>query len=188
LPVMPCMRVVGIAVIAMRLRVVVCRVGGLRDADAVAGQRRAGGRVWLGDPSGSAVPGLTSGQLSAVSCTSRTVCTASGATPTKPTSRCRWWSAGNGSTWRIQRTPHPAGAKATSFRRRVVHVEDRVHRRRGLPNKANIALPLAERWNGSAWRIQRASYPAGARSASLSGVWCTSRTGCVAVGELHPTR
>ena len=44
--------------------------------------------------------------------------------------------------------------------------------------------PLVEHWNGAAWSIQTIPNlgPANAPDSSLSGVWCTARTSCVAVG------
>jgi hypothetical protein len=42
---------------------------------------------------------------------------------------------------------------------------------------------LAERWNGSHWRIQRTILPKGAESGTLFGVSCASATGCTAVGN-----
>jgi hypothetical protein len=169
--------------IAMRLRVVVCALVGCVTLTLwLASGEPAAASGWA-IQAAPAVPGLTSGQLSAVSCTSRTVCTAVGSYTNKANIALPLVERWNGSTWRIQRTPHPAGAKATSFSGVSCTSRTACTAVGGYTNKANIALPLAERWNGSAWRIQRASHPAGARSASLSGVWCTSRTGCVAVGS-----
>lgn len=43
-------------------------------------------------------------------------------------------------------------------------------------------FPLAERWNGTRWRIQPTILPSGAKSATLAGVSCASATACTAVG------
>jgi hypothetical protein len=43
-------------------------------------------------------------------------------------------------------------------------------------------LPLAEAWNGTSWTTETTPDPAGAKSAELTGVSCTSTTSCVAVG------
>ncbi len=51
-------------------------------------------------------------------------------------------------------------------------IELRGHRRRAL----------AERWNGSAWRIGRLTIPAGAGNTALAGVSCPTPAVCVAVG------
>ena len=44
-------------------------------------------------------------------------------------------------------------------------------------------FPLAERWNGTRWRIQPTKLPTGAKSAGLAGVSCPSATACTAVGS-----
>jgi hypothetical protein len=45
------------------------------------------------------------------------------------------------------------------------------------------AVPLAERWNGRTWSIQRTPKPAGSTFSALIGVSCTSRTFCIALGS-----
>lgn len=45
------------------------------------------------------------------------------------------------------------------------------------------ARALVEGWNGARWTVQPAPSPAGASSAELYGVSCTSRATCVAVGD-----
>ncbi|MGH9297571.1 MAG: hypothetical protein ACRDZP_06285 [Acidimicrobiales bacterium] len=50
---------------------------------------------------------------------------------------------------------------------------------------ANLSSPsrtLAEKWNGTSWRIQRTFLPGGASGATFDGISCTSATACVAVG------
>jgi hypothetical protein len=42
---------------------------------------------------------------------------------------------------------------------------------------------LAERWNGTSWRIQPTILPSGAVSATFTGVSCASATACMAVGS-----
>ena len=51
---------------------------------------------------------------------------------------------------------------------------------------ASLSSPgfsLAERWNGTSWRIQTTALPKGAEASSLAGVSCTAATACTAVGE-----
>jgi len=51
---------------------------------------------------------------------------------------------------------------------------------------ASLSSPgftLAERWNGTRWRIQPTILPGGAVSATFSGVSCASATACIAVGS-----
>ena len=40
---------------------------------------------------------------------------------------------------------------------------------------------LAERWNGRSWAVMNLARPAGATSAGLTGVSCTSGLACTAV-------
>jgi hypothetical protein len=44
-------------------------------------------------------------------------------------------------------------------------------------------VTLAERWNGTAWTVQRTPNPAGSFASSLLGVSCTSASSCTAVGQ-----
>ncbi len=45
-------------------------------------------------------------------------------------------------------------------------------------------VPLVERWNGTAWSVERVPAPTGVQlSSRLTGVSCTSPTACTAVGE-----
>ena len=46
---------------------------------------------------------------------------------------------------------------------------------------------LAERWNGTSWRILRTPNPSGIASSGLLGVACTSPSACVAVGASMTT-
>ena len=51
------------------------------------------------------------------------------------------------------------------------------------PSPGGGQLGLIERWNGRAWRAQRAPLAAGARKISLNAVSCSTRNACVAVGS-----
>src|SRR5664279_4695848 len=147
---------------------------------AGAGPAMASGWVIQAAP---AVPSLTSGQFSAVSCTSRTVCIAVGSYTNKANVALPLAERWNGTRWRIERTPHPVGARGASLSGVSCTSRTACIAVGSYPNKANVALPLAERWNGTRWRIERTPHPVGARGASLSGVSCTSRTACIAVGS-----
>jgi hypothetical protein len=85
--------------------------------------------------------------------------------------------------WAIQPTPNPAGASnsvlagvscaSTRDCLAVGHFTDR----------AGAGAPLAERWDGARWSIERVARPAGARTSVLFEVSCASRSTCVAVGS-----
>lgn len=53
----------------------------------------------------------------------------------------------------------------------------------GVQSVGGSGVPLAERWNGSSWSIQRTPKPAGSMSSALIGVSCTSRIFCIALGS-----
>jgi hypothetical protein len=52
-----------------------------------------------------------------------------------------------------------------------------------LVSETETAVPLAEKWNGTAWSAQEPPAPAGAKESDLYGVSCASSTECTAVGE-----
>lgn len=139
-----------------------------------------------------------------VSCTSGTFCMAVGisgprilASPASGTSRPfavnghrlaasalsitplaeRW----DGTRWRIQPTPNPAGSGDTflfgvacSSRRACVAV--------GSAAIGKVTVPVAERWNGSRWSIQKTPRPPRSGFSELVGVSCPTSNECIAVG------
>ena len=88
----------------------------------------------------------------------------------------------NGTRWTVLAAPSPAratnsmlfGVSCTSARA-CTAVGSYSHG--SAPPKA-----LAERWNGTRWRIQGVPIPAGRNSPQLSGVSCTRARACTAVG------
>ncbi len=88
----------------------------------------------------------------------------------------RW----NGTKWRIQ--PVPAPSSPGGFLSGVACTSPSVCTAVGARTDAsgNPIGTLAERWNGTRWRIQRTPNPAA--GAGLSAVSCTSSSACTAVG------
>jgi hypothetical protein len=128
----------------------------------------------------AAPSGEGSSQLTAVSCTSATSCTAVGfsvsTSDATTQTLAEYW---DGSTWTVQPTPNPStssnqllGVSCTSVNRCTAVGYDR--RSRGS------AAPLAERWNGTKWSLQPAS--PGSVSGELEAVSCASASTCTAVG------
>jgi hypothetical protein len=121
-------------------------------------------------------------QLSGVSCTSPTACTAVGNTGSDAATAEPLAERWNGRTWTIQPTPRPAGTadgafaavSCTSPTACTAVGSAEVRAGRGIAGE-----PLAERWNGRTWTIQPTPRPAGG---GFSGVSCTSPTACTAVG------
>ena len=62
-----------------------------------------------------------------------------------------------------------------------------VPRRRYVPPsvRSSGGVPLAERWNGTAWSIQSVPKPRAPGRSFLRAVSCTSRSDCVAVGSIR---
>src|SRR6516165_8261818 len=141
---------------------------------------RWNGSTWSIQPTPNP-PGAAPSNLNAASCVSRSACIAVGSTSnsrgTSLTLAQRW----NGHTWRIQPTPSPAdGGTLTGVsclsRSSCLAVG-------GHGNPFNEVPPgtLAERWNGSRWRIQPTPNPPGG-GWWLTAVSCTSPSACTAVG------
>jgi hypothetical protein len=147
-------------------------------------------------------------QLEGVSCTSGRACTAVGssgplvvwlgystgrqlapmalrsaAAATKTTTLAERW---DGARWRIEPTPNPAGS-ANSALNGVACSSVRACTAVGSRDAGTVFVPLAERWNGSRWSIERAPRPAGSTNSELLGVSCPTSHECIAVGDYETT-
>ena len=125
------------------------------------------------------------GDLAGVSCTAARSCIAVGSSfEDDPSVQAPLIERWNGVAWRVQVTT----AKRTldgelldvscSSGIACTAVGD-------FESKKGITLPVAERWNGSSWRIQPVPSPhsyGSADEAILDAVSCTSRMSCTAVG------
>jgi hypothetical protein len=124
--------------------------------------------------------------LGSVSCTSATACTAAGwftKTVKKDVTLAEVW---NGTAWTVQATPDPAGAIVTkltgvscSSATACTAVGSSFNR------AASSDVTLAERWNGTAWKLQSTPNPAGAVASTLGSVSCSSAVACTAVGSFE---
>lgn len=122
-------------------------------------------------------------QLNSVSCPSAGNCWAVGQyrTPTSPlTVLSEEW---NGTSWSLQAIPAPTEANENwledlSCPSATYCIAVGVYKdSNGAPHG------LAERWNGTTWRIYKPPPPVGAAEAALVGVSCTSSSNCIAVGR-----
>jgi hypothetical protein len=119
----------------------------------------------------------------AVSCPSARACTAVGAqTDTRGTSTSlaeRW----NGTAWSIQATASPAGSAGSEFL--AVSCPSATACTAGGANidSSGTSVPLAERWNGTSWRVQVTPAPAGSIGSGFAGMSCSSATACTAAGS-----
>lgn len=130
----------------------------------------------------------TAEQLSAVSCTSATACTAVG-TLTSPrlegqvTVAERW----NGASWAVQPTPGNPTAAVDNFLTGVSCSSATACTAVGGIDDLEPSNPgpwsLTEVWNGRQWAIEPAVIPPNFTSATLTAVSCPSARACVAVGS-----
>lgn len=143
-------------------------------------------------------------QLQSVSCTSGTACTAVGgsgplvvrlgsgtgrpfaakaqgvaAKALKMTTLAERW---DGAHWRIEPTPNPAGSPNSSLNG-VTCSSRRACTAVGSAVAGKVSVPLAERWNGSRWSIERTPRPLEAKNSELLGVSCPTSNECIAVGD-----
>lgn len=91
-----------------------------------------------------------------------------------------------GSGWKVERTPNQnRDAAGTNELSAVSCSSGRACTAVGshAASLSSTGLPLAERWNGTRWRVQAVPAPAGSTTSLLSGVSCTSPNACTAVGS-----
>lgn len=142
------------------------------------------GTQWKIEPTPNPA-GATFSQLTAVSCTSATACTAVGDYSTSTGAALTLAERWNGATWIIQDTPNPSttsnalgGVSCTSS---TVCFATGSHEAYTSTTSLGT-VPLAERWNGSGWSIQSIPSPPGANTSGVGNVSCTSASACTAVG------
>jgi hypothetical protein len=120
--------------------------------------------------------------LYSVSCTSSTMCAAVGdydGSAGYVTVAERW----NGTSWSIQSTPNPTGATYARVTSVSCNTSTSCTAVGEYQNSSGGELTLAERWNGTEWKIQSTPNPENSRGAALVGVSCPSSIACVAVGR-----
>jgi len=118
--------------------------------------------------------------FNAVSCASARACEAVGFAGKGTGLPVALAEAFNGRKWTVQKIPNPARNSGVTLNS-VSCSSAKACTAVGLfDTRAGRTIPLAERWNGSRWRIQ--ALPALARDVSLNGVSCASASACTAVG------
>jgi len=125
--------------------------------------------------------GATTSELSGVSCADTDSCTAvgyDGGTSELVTLAEAW----NGTSWQIQATPNPPGAKGSQLFGVSCATSDECTAVGYDTNSSGETVTLAEAWNGSSWTIRSTPNPAGAATSHLYGVWCATADACTAVG------
>ncbi len=128
--------------------------------------------------------------LSSVSCTSRRFCIAvgmsykNGGVSPERTVVERW----NGRSWQVDPSPNPRGRRdallsgVSCISAHACTTVGSSHTDRGPGTVPGPSSPLVEQSNGGGWKITRTPQtPAGA----LTGISCTSRHECIAVGSIE---
>ncbi len=129
--------------------------------------------------------------LSAISCTSATSCTAVGYQLISEGEQRPLAEHWNGSSWTIQATPVPSNSDESQLEAVSCSSAASCTAVGVLSGPAYLEL-LAEHWNGKTWTVQNAPNPNGASPdkdsvSLLNGVSCTSAASCTAVGFSNPT-
>jgi hypothetical protein len=142
------------------------------------------GADWLITP----VPDPSTTNLTAVSCSSATACTAVGnggnAISGFVTLAERW----DGTNWTAQTTPNqPGGGQGTYFTGVSCPNNTSCTAVGAYRDSSGHQFPFAARWNGTSWVATTAPNPTGATISELDAVSCASRTACVAVGSQGPS-
>jgi hypothetical protein len=127
--------------------------------------------------------GATATSLSAVSCTRPRACTATGSYHTRSGKVLAFAATWNGARWQVRSARSPLGADGT-YLDAVSCTSPRACTATGVYYiSSGRGRALAERWNGTTWRIQPTPAPAPASVQVLLGaVSCTSARACVTVG------
>ena len=151
-----------------------CMVVGSSEGKAIVERWRVFGGSWrnLGiwypeAPSGGIEP-----NLSAISCTSSTECTAVGFYRKEGVIKTLAERYGSGA-WSVQSTPNPESGTASLA---GVSCDS-------ATSCTAIGGTYAMHWNGSSWTASTAATPSGATSTYLGKLSCTSSTSCIAVGR-----
>jgi hypothetical protein len=116
-------------------------------------------------------------RLAAVSCPTGRMCVAVGTMGNSPKMLAEKW---NGSRWSTMRLAQPAGAVEAGLTG-VSCTSARTCTAVGYDYGPNLGGTLAERWNGSTWRIQPTPSP-GIGGIPFAAVSCGSATSCTVVG------
>jgi hypothetical protein len=127
------------------------------------------------------------GNLSALSCTSLTACTADGYTgPDKRKAPLaeRW----DGTSWAIQHTPAPPGGVSSTLTGVSCASGSSCTAAGWYKTEDGAAKALAEGWNGSSWAVQSVPNNTLRTAGTFRGVSCAGPASCVAVGIYRSSR
>jgi len=141
------------------------------------------GTAWTIQPTPAPSTPFVQLTFDGVSCPSATRCLAVGHTDSRPFAES--W---NGSTWMLVSVPVPPGGKLGRLRGISCPSVTDCIAVGSYVNSANLAVPLAEHWNGSVWTPRSAPLPTNsARGGFLTGISCALTASCTAVGSFSRT-
>jgi hypothetical protein len=116
--------------------------------------------------------------LTAVSCSGSSACTAVGFYINQQGNTHGLAERWNGSRWRLQTLPHPAGATSVQLNGVACPATNACRAVGSDPTGT-----FAESWNGTTWKIRPTLLLSGGRNGFLSAVSCTSASACTATGD-----
>jgi hypothetical protein len=128
----------------------------------------------------------TSSELTQVSCTSTSSCTAVGSSTNRDGIQQTLVERWNGSSWRREGAPNVPGALASTLHAVSCSSSTFCSAVGYAVSATGGTAALAEAWDGHVWRIVSLGVPRGRTSrpwSELSGVSCTSSRFCMAVGD-----
>ena len=132
------------------------------------------------------------GLLASVACTSPSACTAAGVYQDSSGAAHPLAERWDGSSWAIQPTPRlPGGAQSQLIDVACTSATGCLAVGYSYPKGGNnIQSPatLAERWDGSTWRVEHTPNPPGPAASILNAASCVSPSACIAVGNTSNSR
>ncbi|TMB91451.1 MAG: hypothetical protein E6J45_05695 [Chloroflexi bacterium] len=120
--------------------------------------------------------------LNGVSCTGASQCEAVGSSFNGAGSQLSLAEVWNGTSWAIQSTLNPSGALSSTLSGVGCASATFCEAAGNYLTSAGKQLPLAERWNGSSWTLEKPANPSSALGSALLAVSCPATTSCTAVG------
>jgi hypothetical protein len=131
--------------------------------------------------------GATENVLKGVSCSSSTSCFGVGSYKNSAGNPEVLGESWNGIEWKLSSMPTPSGVKSILNVEAVSCSSATACTAVGnYENSSGVTELLAERWNGTEWKLQTVPNPNNKAYVEFNGVSCTSSTSCEAVGTAVP--
>lgn len=135
-------------------------------------------RKWLRLDASPATRGLSS-----VSCPEALACFAAGASSDDLGNQKGQIASWGGEDWSVKAAPAPEGAKASELTGIACATAASCKAVGRYTDSEGVERALVQSWNGSAWSIQSAPAPEGAKATELAAVDCFSASACTAAGS-----